>query len=415
MQKLKSKIIIPMRILPDVNGRLSDKLNPAIGVFSQPIITILFFINILILSCEKDIEKSEENIFPIELSPSGQSTDTLHPVCVIADFPDSKLEDMKYGLNSVEKIVGILQAIDQHWIWMSHGYQSLQWTVIRTTISQPVNGTGYNGSWYEYRQDVVRHALLQLEVSEHDKNNDNYVDIMFIIASNNNVEPEYLIGGAAGIPDGLSGANTFVDGQNSLSIQRRAIGNFSHEIGHNLGLPDIYGSSDNVQYLTIMSDSWPTPPHTFSAYEKYRLGWAEPLTITETKYGIDLKPGETSLDFLKIPTDDTLEFFLVEYRRRQIVSYTSNAPVNYNGIVIYRVNNFVENGEVLLEKLAVVPADGNDYFTSMLERAAFWYPTNYYMPEDGCSLKKSDGQECGIRLTDFNYTGNGMSLNVIFE
>ena len=239
---------------------------------------------------------------------------------------------------------------------------------------------------------------------------------MFVIAGNNDIMHDYLIGGSAEVSDGVLGARTFVDGQNSLSIQRNAIGNFSHEMRHNLGVPDIYGTYDNVQYLSIMSDSWPTPPHTFSAYEKYQLGWAQPQIINETKHDIKLESGETSLCFLKILTNNPQEYFLIEYRTRQTSSYTSLAPVDYDGIAIYHINNNSTNdNNAFPPHLALIPADGGNYFSDhQLAKTAFWYPGNKLMP-DTCSLKMYSGENCHIVITDFKYIEKGMSLSVIIE
>ena len=374
---------------------------------------------ILFISCENDtLEHKPANpadtLSSNPAEPPKVAVDTLYAVCVVADFPNSKLEDMNSGMNSVDKVWEVLNSISHHWVNMSQDRQALKWKQIRVTVSEDLSMKSFNNSWYDYRQDVLKQALLQLETSEYDIDNDNSIDVMFIIASNNNLEPDYLIGGAAEVFVNSIGAQTFVDQQSGLSLEVRATGNFSHEIGHNLGLPDIYGPKDNVQYLTIMSDSWAIPPHIFSAYEKDKLGWAEPQLIIETTPDIELKPGERSLDFLKIPTVDTLEYFLVEYRKRQPDSYTSEAVIDYDGIVIYNVKNYIENGEVLLELLSVVPADGKDYFNSLLQQTAFWYPANAFMPEY-CSLKTSDGKACGILLTDFKFTDSSMSVNVVYE
>ena len=98
----------------------------------KTLITSIFLITLLCIACKKDIKDVKSVILmePVELNPSKQSVDTLYPVCVIADFPDSRLEDMNSGVNSVEEVLEILRAIDKHWVWMSHGYQSLKWKLI---------------------------------------------------------------------------------------------------------------------------------------------------------------------------------------------------------------------------------------------------------------------------------------------
>jgi immune inhibitor A len=82
------------------------------------------------------------------------------------------------------------------------------------------------------------------------------------------------------------------------------VGVFAHEYGHDLGLPDIYnilgnGSSD-VEFWDIMntgSHSGPifqSIPSNFGIWEKWVLGWADPINTTADAKPRTIKVGQTS-------------------------------------------------------------------------------------------------------------------------
>ncbi len=109
-----------------------------------------------------------------------------------------------------------------------------------------------------------------------------------------------------------------------ISGETVGIGTFVHEFSHVLGLPDIYstnyGSSftpaawsciDNGNY----NNNGHTPPY-YSAFERYSLGWMEPVVLSE--------PGEYELAAIHksneafiIPTDREEEYFLFENRQQE--------------------------------------------------------------------------------------------------
>ena len=111
------------------------------------------------------------------------------------------------------------------------------------------------------------------------------------------------------------------------------VGVFSHEFGHNLGLPDLYetdaGGSSVVGVWSIMSlgawlstDGLPFGPQAgvrpahFDAWSKVTLGFVEPDTLTDNAVARVLRPVEDFPDILHLWTngDDSREYFLVENR-----------------------------------------------------------------------------------------------------
>lgn len=111
--------------------------------------------------------------------------------------------------------------------------------------------------------------------------------------------------------------------------RRASIGTFCHEFGHVLGLPDLYDT--NYQYYTVgywdimcsgSYNNYGNTPPTYSAYERFFLGWLSPQQLTE-KGQYSLEPlQEANQAYLIAEGEHNLvgshpspeEFFLLEYR-----------------------------------------------------------------------------------------------------
>jgi M6 family metalloprotease-like protein len=96
------------------------------------------------------------------------------------------------------------------------------------------------------------------------------------------------------------------------------IGVVCHELGHALGLPDLYDSSGNshgIGYWGLMgAGNWNTPasPAHLCVWSREQLGWANPVEIDWHARGVTLDPIETSGDVLKMPLP-TRRFRRLEY------------------------------------------------------------------------------------------------------
>lgn len=138
---------------------------------------------------------------------------------------------------------------------------------------------------------------------------------------------------------GVPQANRIFDGviidQYTMQPERSAINNanqieigvFAHELGHALGLPDLYdvdGSSEGVgRYCLMSSGSWgvdyynstPHRPGHPSPWCKKFLGWVTPQVIGSDTSGLKLPPVETTGKVLRLNTPAANEYFLIENRQ----------------------------------------------------------------------------------------------------
>lgn len=182
-----------------------------------------------------------------------------------------------------------------------------------------------------------------VDFSQYDTDNDGVLDNVFIYyAGHNQAE-----GGPANSiwPHKASVAwrNARVDGKylatyactseysGSAGTRRASIGTFCHEFGHVLGLPDLYDTG--YKYYTVSNwsimcsgnynNNGRTPP-TYSAYERFFLGWLSPKQLTE-KGQYSLEPLQEANQAYLIAdkthnlnggTPNPSEFFILEYRTK---------------------------------------------------------------------------------------------------
>ncbi|MCK4980948.1 MAG: M6 family metalloprotease domain-containing protein, partial [Candidatus Delongbacteria bacterium] len=123
-----------------------------------------------------------------------------------------------------------------------------------------------------------------------------------------------------------------------------------HEFFHTLGAPDLYHyydatAPDAVGPWDIMNQT-SDPPQYMGAYMKYKYGdWIDTLPIISDHIEYTLNPltqQDNNIFRINSPIS-ALEYFVVEYRKQDGI-YESNLPGIDDGLLIYRINTDVGNG-----------------------------------------------------------------------
>ena len=138
------------------------------------------------------------------------------------------------------------------------------------------------------------------------------------------------------VPDGVSVSNYIAIAERLSDGTASPIGTLTHELGHYLGLPDLYDtkyssgqpwSSYLVGELCLMANgSWGRAsdssfrPTALSAPCREMLGWVSPKEIDDGQDGVvvaqDFSSGNSTYQCTKIPVDGSEnEYYLVENRR----------------------------------------------------------------------------------------------------
>ena len=221
--------------------------------------------------------------------------------------------------------------------------------------------------------DACTVADADIDFTEYDTNADGYIDNVFVYyAGYNQAEG----GGANTVWPHRSVilSDVYYDGvriydyactsefRSNKGAVMCGIGTFCHEFGHVLSLPDLYATND-ASHATMGSwdimdkgsynNNGRTPP-TYSAYERFYLGWLTPTQLTVGAYNLEpiaksnkaylIAANEHNLDG-KNP--DSKEFFLLENRHKDY----ENDGVPANGMLVTHItysrskwnNNTVNN------------------------------------------------------------------------
>ncbi len=155
--------------------------------------------------------------------------------------------------------------------------------------------------------------------------------------------------------DGVEVLGGMVVPEKEKTAGRGIVGVIAHQIGHELGLPDLYdvdGSSSGIGGWGLMgSGCWggngamPAEP---TAWSKIFLGWASVTLQSSDRIGFQLPPASEGNQVVKVKArgyPDSAEYFLLEYRRR--TSWDRSLPGE--GLLIWHVDEEVGRLQTIVD------------------------------------------------------------------
>jgi M6 family metalloprotease-like protein len=136
------------------------------------------------------------------------------------------------------------------------------------------------------------------------------------------------------------------------------IGVLAHELGHSLGLPDLYDYGDDSLglgvYSLMASGNWEyntgnypgSSPVHLDAWCKYLLGFATPQTCTSGAHALN-SIATGSYNVIRVPTSNPKQYFLLENRQN---NYGYDKPLDWyfsaGGIAVYHIDEQVLDNAV---------------------------------------------------------------------
>ncbi len=235
------------------------------------------------------------------------------------------------------------------------------------------NGTARPGEMVLTACDLVKD---QVDFSRLDNDNDDYVDLVFVLfagfGENDPPKASGLVSNSDDLPwphySTISSSKEFngkkisayeisneLDGWYSTQTKHvvSGIGVLCHEFSHALGLPDLYETSKPYHNQKLLGE-WDImcngpynddmhSPASYSAYERFFMGWLKPKLITEAAY-LELEPlTDSNKAYLITESDEDIEdgahpyptvFYLLENRQRK--SWDRGTPGK--GLMLTRIN-----------------------------------------------------------------------------
>ena len=245
----------------------------------------------------------------------------------------------------------------QYFYDSSNGQYNPQFDIVGpVTVSENMAYYGKNNSYGNdsHPEHMINEACkladteCGIDFTQYDNDEDGYVDFVFVIyagygeadgGASNTIWPHaWNLYSAAGIKCQVDGktVDLYACGNelDFFSKKHTGIGTFCHEFSHVLGLPDLYvtntASHSTMNEWDIMdygpyNNEGNTPP-TFSAYERFFMGWLQPRLIVDPE-NVELKELQESNEALLISSTDQhnlignnpdpTTFYLVENRQQK--------------------------------------------------------------------------------------------------
>jgi hypothetical protein len=151
------------------------------------------------------------------------------------------------------------------------------------------------------------------------------------------------------------------------------IGVIAHEIGHCLGLVDLYGTSEGngIGSYDMMSNHWGFSPYSvsqwyppiMSPWTKMVAGWLNPIVITKSTR-VTIQPSEFSQQIYRINmNNDQSEYLLIE--NRQAIGFDLFLP--QAGLAIWHIDENAIDIEGYPGQDGVWPYNGKHYRVALLQ------------------------------------------------
>jgi M6 family metalloprotease-like protein len=216
----------------------------------------------------------------------------------------------------------------------------------------------------ELVEEAVQAADSTVDFSQYDNDGNCFVDAVIIIhqgegreSSGDNTDIHSHQWNINYTTNDIAACGTIRVGTYTMQPERQGgalvtMGVFAHELGHALGLPDLYDrdySSEGIGDWGVMAGgSWngvtrggDTPAH-MSAWSKYFLGWVTPTQVTGTLPNELVDQAATSADVYQLlsggpPNTNTGEYFLVE--NRQQTGFDTALPGS--GLAIWHIDDSI--------------------------------------------------------------------------
>jgi immune inhibitor A len=240
------------------------------------------------------------------------------------------------------------------------GVAGNQWYMSNYTYSHYYDGYYLLGSGYDLVVDALALVDATVDFQQFDMNNDGHIDGAFIVHGGPGAEDtgdtnhcwshaipwlNYMTNDGV-IIDGATNVPEFNLVTPALDTTLCCIGVMCHELGHIVGLPDLYdGSRDTwgVGYWSLMGyGAWgaggntPWSPSHADAWCKTEVNWISPINITANTYSLPILDAETYPAAYRVWRNGIVNdtFFILENRQNK----GFDTPLPGSGLLIWHID-----------------------------------------------------------------------------
>jgi immune inhibitor A len=303
---------------------------------------------------------------------SPKITGTYKALCILADFSDKPAQANPFSFDTL--IFAVRSGtVHDYYDEVSYGQldmvtvnlpSALGWKRAPQTYAYYVNSAYGIDSPYPHNSQKLCEDLVDLvnsvvDFSQYDNNGDGYVDVVMIVHAGPGAE---FTGQTTDMwshkwsitprsKDGVYISDYTVMPEYWSSPGDMTIGVFCHELGHALGLPDLY-DTDNSSYGTgrwslMSTGSWngslgSSPSHP-DAWCRSQVGWMAPTNVAVNQTGVSIPNIETTARAYRLWSSGAAgnEYFLAE--NRQQTGYDAGLPGS--GLLIWHIDESKGNND----------------------------------------------------------------------
>ncbi|UCF69894.1 MAG: M6 family metalloprotease domain-containing protein [candidate division WOR-3 bacterium] len=240
------------------------------------------------------------------------------------------------------------------------GIAGNQWYMSNYTYSHYYDGHYLLSSGYELVVDALMLVDATVDFQQFDSNSDGHIDGAFIIHAGPGAEDtgdtnhcwshaipwlNYMTNDGVVI-DGATNVPEYNLVTSTLDTTLCCIGVMCHELGHIVGLPDLYDGSRNtwgVGYWSLMGyGAWgaggntPWSPSHADAWCKAQTNWLTPIDISTNTFNLEILDAETHPVAYRVwrngMANDT--FFILENRQNK----GFDSPLPGSGLLIWHID-----------------------------------------------------------------------------
>jgi M6 family metalloprotease-like protein len=347
----------------------------------------------------------------VRAAPTG----SIRILVLLADFSDVPADTIQHSLDSYREMLFSLDnphSMRNYYLWSSYGRLDMTgeifgWFRLPLALSYYANDRRGMAGYPQNAQRMVEHAVIiadtTVDFSAFDNDgpdgipnsgdDDGLVDYLMVIHAGQGWEWTMNDGDIHSHAGNMH--PQWVDGVEvkpyATEPEDGQVGTFAHELGHLLGLPDLYDITLNTYGLGMWSlmsyGSWGggdgSRPVGLDAWSRAKLGFLEPTVMDSNHVGYGLPCVEDEPHVLKAwsEAEEGPQYFLIENRVAK--SWDSYLSEFGEGLLVYHIDErAVGNSSEGRHLVSLEQADGN---FDLEQRRIFGYGSDGGDPYPGVS------------------------------